>query len=543
MGIAMTVTTPYAIVPITGSGTNGPFSAGWPIQNTSHLKVTKVDAGGTSTVLSEGGGASQYSATLLSGGLSGVRVYTNSNLLVGEYLYLERVTPRTQAESITNQGNFYPEVHERAFDKAMMVIQEAEQIGSSAVKFPTADTPGLNQTLPVDSARANKVMGFNASGEPVASNLNLSDLDGFNTALVTAQGAATTATTQAGIATTRASEAATSASQAAASAAGMKRKNPARAATTGALPACTYANGTAGVGATLTANANGSFPAQDGVTLLTGESCLVRNQASSLQNGIFVLTQAGSAGTPWILTRHVDSDTWDEIVASIVTVTEGSTFTDTDFLCTSNAGGTMGTTAITWQAYNSVIGDGAVSTAAKILDGILTFAKFLASEIATTADIVAGTASKIVSAANLAPLFHSARYTQTATTTLPNNVVTAIGFDGEAFEDASFTHNNSTNNSRIPCNFTGRARIVAQIAFASSANARYGVFVKKNGAGAYIASHDVSLGSGVQNILQIDTGVVDVTSGDYFEVFALQGSGVSSATVAAGTWATIERRK
>lgn len=85
-------------------------------------------------------------------------------------------------------------------------------------------------------------------------------------------------------------------------------KDSCRAATTAALPASTYANGTNGVGATLTANANGAFPSQDSVALSVGDRLLVKNQATALQNGIYELTQLGDAGNPWILTRATDAN-------------------------------------------------------------------------------------------------------------------------------------------------------------------------------------------------------------------------------------------
>lgn len=226
------------------------------------------------------------------------------------------------------------------------------------------------------------------------------------TSAETATTQASTATAQAGIATTAATNASTSASEATmaaaaaqAAAAGQKLKSPARAATTAALPTCTYANGASGVGATLTADANGALPAQDGITLLVGEVLLVKNQASALQNGVYTVTGAGSAGSAWVLTRTTDSDTWTEIVAALITVTEGTTLSSTQFLCTSASGGTMGTDDITWQASNATIADGAVSTAAKIVDGIITYAKMASSAIATLQNIVDSAADKIMSVA------------------------------------------------------------------------------------------------------------------------------------------------
>lgn len=89
-------------------------------------------------------------------------------------------------------------------------------------------------------------------------------------------------------------------------AAGLSPKGASRAATTGALPAVTSSGG--GVGATLTANANGTIPAQDGVTLVNGDRLLVKNQAAPVQNGIYVVTTIGSGGSPFILTRATDFD-------------------------------------------------------------------------------------------------------------------------------------------------------------------------------------------------------------------------------------------
>lgn len=329
----------------------------------------------------------------------------NTGVLATLYRATTGTTQLTNPQTLDEDGKLPVEVWVEDFVVAEItnISQQTERrllkIRANPLTYPLPVTSsGKNSTDIINAKEDAETAAATATAQAVIATTQAGTA---TTQATNAATSASTATTQAGIATTKAAEASVSAAQAAASAAGMKRKSPARAATTGALPACTYANGTAGVGATLTADANGAFPTQDGVTLLAGESCLVKNQASSLQNGIYVLTQAGSAGTPWILTRHVDSDTWDEIVAAIVTVTEGSTFADTDFLCTSNAGGTMGATNITWQQQNSVIADGAVSTAEKILNNIITYAKMLSTEFATSSQLLAGMASKFVDAAGL----------------------------------------------------------------------------------------------------------------------------------------------
>ncbi len=79
-------------------------------------------------------------------------------------------------------------------------------------------------------------------------------------------------------------------------------------ATAAALPANTYSNGSSGVGATLTATANGALSV-DGVAVAAGQRILVKNEATSANNGIYSVTQTGSGSAPYILTRTADADT------------------------------------------------------------------------------------------------------------------------------------------------------------------------------------------------------------------------------------------
>lgn len=56
-----------------------------------------------------------------------------------------------------------------------------------------------------------------------------------------------------------------------------------------------------------------------------------------------------AAGSSSAMTRDTQMDAWAEVPGAFVAVEEGSTNADTVWLCTSNQGGTLGTTAITWQ--------------------------------------------------------------------------------------------------------------------------------------------------------------------------------------------------
>jgi len=131
-------------------------------------------------------------------------------------------------------------------------------------------------------------------------------------------------------------------------------------ATTAVLPAVTYANGTDGVGATLTADANGAFAAVDGVTLATlGQRILVKDQAAALQNGIYQLSTVGDAGSAFVLTRTTDFDNGSpsgEIPGAFTFIEEGTTNEDAGFVCTTNAPVTVGSTAINWTQFSGAGG-------------------------------------------------------------------------------------------------------------------------------------------------------------------------------------------
>jgi hypothetical protein len=83
----------------------------------------------------------------------------------------------------------------------------------------------------------------------------------------------------------------------------------------------------------------------DGIALVAGDRCLVKNQSTAADNGIY-LVAAGS----W--TRALDMDTWAEVPGAYVFIQTGTTQADTGWVCTSNAGGTIGVTAITWAQFS-----------------------------------------------------------------------------------------------------------------------------------------------------------------------------------------------
>jgi hypothetical protein len=125
-------------------------------------------------------------------------------------------------------------------------------------------------------------------------------------------------------------------------------------ATTAALAANTYNNGTAGVGATLTANANGVMAAVDGQTPVAGDIILVKNEAAPANNGLYTVTSIGSGGTPYVLTRIIQMDSAGEIAGSATLVRTGTTNGQQGFVVSGAGPFTVGTTAINWVQFTGV---------------------------------------------------------------------------------------------------------------------------------------------------------------------------------------------
>ena len=100
--------------------------------------------------------------------------------------------------------------------------------------------------------------------------------------------------------------------------------SPALVATTANLTA-TYANGTSGVGATLTNSGTQSMLVIDGVTLAVGNRVLVKDQTAALQNGMYTVTSIGSVSTNWVLTRANDYDVPAQTIrGKVLSVISGS---------------------------------------------------------------------------------------------------------------------------------------------------------------------------------------------------------------------------
>lgn len=338
----MTVSNNYAPDVSNGNGATVVYTGNWKVFNASFFRLIYQDIAtgvqtpktlGVDYTLTFDPNSPGYSITLTAP--AGV----TNQVIRARQIDLTQTTPYRTSKGF--QGNN----EETSFDKLTSITQDIqEQVGRS-LKFPVGATAIGALPVPVDQAVLtwSGVNGTLINGPTVGQIAN----------------AATNATT----ATAAASAAINAQAAAEAAANGMKWRPTVRAATTAALPACTYANGASGIGATLTGNANGALAAQDAIALIVGQDLLVKNQAAPLQNGVYRLTQLGDAGTPFILTRRTDADTWAELEGQVIVSEEGGTQADTPFICTVDLGGTVGVTAITWTVFPVALIDGTVTNA------------------------------------------------------------------------------------------------------------------------------------------------------------------------------------
>lgn len=113
----------------------------------------------------------------------------------------------------------------------------------------------------------------------------------------------------------------------------------------------TYSNGASGIGATLTAGSAAALVV-DGYTLVLLDRILVKNQASTFQNGVYFLSTLGTGVIPYILTRALDFDQPSDINnTGAIPVINGTVNGTTQWVVTSKVV-TMGTDAITFAQFS-----------------------------------------------------------------------------------------------------------------------------------------------------------------------------------------------
>jgi hypothetical protein len=104
----------------------------------------------------------------------------------------------------------------------------------------------------------------------------------------------------------------------------------------------------------------------DGITLVTGDRVLVKNQSTASQNGIYIVgaSPTRAADMDQDLTTAIPAE---EIAGAVVFVISGTANASTIWYTTNAVGGTIGSTSITWTQFSPGGGVTGFATPAVVL--------------------------------------------------------------------------------------------------------------------------------------------------------------------------------
>lgn len=155
----------------TGNGAVSSYDYTFRIFTQGDLLVTVKDTSNSESTLSIGtdytvsgvGDQSGGSVALVSSGQAWLD--GDGDLLTGYTITIRRDVDLVQETDIRNQGDFFPEVHEDAFDYGIMVDQQQQDEIDRSVKNPeTLAASSFNPSLPTDINTADVTLKVNASG-------------------------------------------------------------------------------------------------------------------------------------------------------------------------------------------------------------------------------------------------------------------------------------------------------------------------------------------------------------------------------------------
>lgn len=165
MGLAFPVPTEACFAALAWTGVEGSFAAGFRAQQTSDVQVSSLDPATLAiTLLTEG---VHYSVILAGDGT--VTVLPIALPAAPKTILILRNTPAVQATDFANLGTYAPAIHTALHSAAALRDAEDKFQRTRMLRLPLGDTAAPD--LPSASARASKLLGFDALGAPIATAL------------------------------------------------------------------------------------------------------------------------------------------------------------------------------------------------------------------------------------------------------------------------------------------------------------------------------------------------------------------------------------
>lgn len=119
----------------------------------------------------------------------------------------------------------------------------------------------------------------------------------------------------------------------------------------------------------------------------------------------------------------------------------------------------------------------------------------------------------------------------------------AVAWDAETYDYGTW-HDTVTNNSRLTVpSGVSRVRVMGQVTLANvTASNIITATIRKNGSAAYDGVGQVNTANGGTTVVtQVETAILEVSAGDYFELYIKASSDTSIDYTAAGCWFAIEK--
>lgn len=147
-----------------GATTNFAFT--FKVFSSADLVVTLTDADGVETTLVL---TTDYSVSLNAdqnanpgGSITTVQTYSASYDIT-----ITSDVAATQPTDLTSGGGWYPDTVENALDRAIVLIQQLEELALRTMVGPVSDSAAIGE-LPNATSRALKFLSFDANGDPIA---------------------------------------------------------------------------------------------------------------------------------------------------------------------------------------------------------------------------------------------------------------------------------------------------------------------------------------------------------------------------------------